>query len=97
MTKFQITRAASFLYDLGARYHSFGTLAYGKVKVFDYYQLGHRLSDEQKAAILEWCPDARFTQMGPLYAPEIRHSSVLFPKAGFYRLGREKVNSLVIA
>jgi len=84
--KYQITQAASFLYNRGISFHETGTLTKNGVKLFDYYKTDS-INAAQKAAILKWCKDARFFSSSPEYAPELKRVIVCFPKAGFYRVG----------
>lgn len=82
--KYQVTKAAWFLYDLGVRFHETGKLTKNGVQLFDYYK-ADSVTVEQKAAILKWCKDARFFRSSPSYAPELCATVIAFPKAGFYR------------
>jgi hypothetical protein len=83
--QYQITKAAGFLYDLGVRFYESGTISKGKEKLFDYYK-ADSITPDQKAAILQWCPDANFKIAQSQYAPEIIKPIVCFPKAAFYRM-----------
>ena len=82
--EYQITRAPSFLYDIGVTYFDYGTISKGKNKLFDYYKCD-AITATQRATILEWCKDAYFPRSFCEFAPELTSQLVAFPKAGFYR------------
>jgi len=84
--KYQVTRAAGFLFDNGVRFYETGTLTKKGVKLFDFYKTDG-ITTAQRAAILKWCKDARFFNSRPSYAPEQVATMIAFPKAGFYRVG----------
>jgi hypothetical protein len=83
---YKISQAAAFLYSLDVRQFASGEIKCGRTgaRLFDYYK-ADQITPEQRAKILEWCPDAQFKRAGPAYAPEISHPIVCFPKSAFYR------------
>jgi hypothetical protein len=86
MRRFAISRAASFLYDSGVRFHAFGILrdsATGAA-LYDFYKVDF-LTDAQKAAILAACPGACFRGAFAEFAPELRGVYICFPKAAMQR------------
>lgn len=82
--KYQISQAAPFLYRAGVSFHATGTLERDGVKLFDYYK-ADKVSADQRAAILAWCPLAEFKTAIPAYAPELRDVLICFPKAAYFR------------
>lgn len=86
--KYQITHAASFLYDIGVSFYHTGTLKKKTEAIFDFYKTDG-LTEEQKQKIKAWCPDAAFTHCRSIYAPEAVKTLILFPKAAFYRSKNE--------
>lgn len=90
--RFKNTLAAPTLYKLGISYHAIGTISAqgSKEKLFDFYTCD-KVTDAQKAALLEIAPDVQFKSISPQYAPEIKRVAVCFPKAAFYRTQQSTV------
>jgi len=84
--KYQVSKAAWFLYENGVSFYEQGTLDRNGVALFDFYRVD-KVSAEQKAVILKWCKYARFFGARKEFAPELTSCMIAFPKAGFYRVG----------
>lgn len=82
--KYKITNAPSFLCDNGISFYDFGVLTQNGVKMFDYYKTDS-VTQEQKRAILEWCPLAELKTASPQFAPELKSVLICFPKAAYFR------------
>lgn len=86
MAKFQNTRAAGMLYDLGVRVHASGVLreANTKAALYDFYKTDF-LTESQREAITKKAKDVAFRGAFAEYAPEMRGIYICFPKAAWYR------------
>ena len=76
----------AFLYKINVSYYDTGTIS-NKVtgnKLFDYYK-ADKVTQEQKAKILEMIPLAQFKSSSPEYAPEMKACMVWIPKAAYYK------------
>ena len=83
--KYQITMAASFLYEIGVTFHGTGTIS-DKIgrKLYDLYKCD-TLTQKQKEKLLLWNPNIKFFTVSPQFAPEISKVGIGFPKKAMMR------------
>ena len=88
MARYKITEAPYRLYKAGVRQYASGVIRCKEsgAALFDYYK-ADSVTSEQKAALLEFCPDIKFMTATPQFAPELKAVAICFPKAAFYRGG----------
>jgi hypothetical protein len=66
----------SDLYRFGVGYHSFGTVK-NKTLTYGYFYKCDKITEEQKAAILAFCPYVEFKTSSPQYATELKNPVII--------------------
>jgi hypothetical protein len=85
MKNYKITCAPAFLYGIGVNYHAtYNIKGDDGAALYDGYAVD-RLSGEQMGDVLKWCKFAQFKSVKPSYAPEIKSTLIMFPKAAQMR------------
>ena len=78
---YKIREAGSQLYRAGVDYYDFGTV---ENNLFDYFKTD-KITDEQVATLRAYCPDVQIRGGRSEFAPELKRTFILFPKAAWYR------------
>ena len=81
----------SDLYRLGVSYHAFGTIK-NKTLTYGYYYKCDKITQDQKEAILAFCPYVEFKISSPQYAPEIKNPVIVVLSKAQVKRNKVKIN-----